>query len=109
MAYRYTTFEPGIRSHRSRPYKVLRIFRCEIFGLTSHRDYRKEFPNVRRPAHGAVAGVAVDVFYSNYQNSSGILYPSNIRKSLNGTPWATITIQSIAFNTGLTDSDFPVQ
>jgi len=64
---------------------------------------------VRRPAHGAVAGVAIDVFYSNYQNSSGLLYPSTIQKSLNGTPWATITIQNVAFNTGLTDSDFPVQ
>lgn len=63
----------------------------------------------RRPAHGAVAGVAVDVFYSRYQNSSGLLYPSTIQKSLNGTPWATITIQNVAFNTGLTDSDFPVQ
>jgi hypothetical protein len=64
---------------------------------------------VRRPAHGAVAGVAIDLFYSNYQNSSGRLYPSTIQKSLNGTPWATITIQNVAFNTGLTDSDFPVQ
>ena len=64
---------------------------------------------VRRPAHGAVAGVAVDVFYSSYQHSSGLLYPSTIQESLNGTPWATITIQNVAFNTGLTDSDFPVQ
>jgi hypothetical protein len=64
---------------------------------------------VRRPAHGAVAGVAIDVFYSNYQTSSGVLFPSTIQKSLNGTPWATISIQSMAFNTGLTDSDFPVQ
>lgn len=64
---------------------------------------------VSHPAQGAVAGTAVDVFYSNYQNWSGVLYPSSIQKSLNGTPWASITIQSVSFNTGLTDSSFPIQ
>lgn len=63
----------------------------------------------RRPAHGAVAWVAVDVFYSNYQNSEGMLYPSAIQESRNGTPWATIAIQNVSLNTGLTDSDFPIQ
>jgi hypothetical protein len=28
---------------------------------------------------------------------------------MNGTPWATITIQNVSFNNGLTDADFPVQ
>ena len=64
---------------------------------------------VRRPAHGAVAGLQVDVYYSGYQNAGGILYPSIIQKSMNGTPWATITIQGITFNNGLTDANFPVQ
>jgi hypothetical protein len=64
---------------------------------------------VRRPAQGAVAGVTTDVFYSNYQNWSGVLYPSTIQKSLNGTPWATITIASVSLNIGLTDANFPVQ
>jgi hypothetical protein len=64
---------------------------------------------VRRPAQGAVPGIAVDVFFMGYTNSAGVLYPSSIQESVNGTPWATITIQSVAFNTGLTDSDFPVQ
>jgi hypothetical protein len=62
-----------------------------------------------RPAHGAVYGTPIDVFYSNYQNSGGTLYPHTIQKSLNGTPWATITIQAVSFNNGLTDSQFPVQ
>jgi hypothetical protein len=64
---------------------------------------------VSRPARGAVAGTTVDVFLSNYQNSSGVLYPSSIQKSLNGTPWASISIQSVSFNTGLSDSSFPIQ
>jgi hypothetical protein len=64
---------------------------------------------VSHPAQGAVVGTSIDVFLSNYQNSSGVLYPSTIQKSLNGTPWASITIQSVAFNTGLSDSSFPIQ
>jgi hypothetical protein len=62
----------------------------------------------RRPALGA-ASVAFDVFYNNYQNYGGVAYPLAIQESLNGTPWATITIQAVAFNHGLTDADFPVQ
>jgi hypothetical protein len=64
---------------------------------------------VRRAAGGSAPRVPVDVFYSNYQSFGGVLYPLAIRKSLDGTPWQTITVESVAFNVGLTDSDFPVQ
>lgn len=63
----------------------------------------------RCPAQGSAICVAVDVFFSSYQNFQGVLYPTTIQKSFNGTPWATITIQNVSFNTGLTDSDFPIQ
>jgi hypothetical protein len=63
----------------------------------------------QRPAHGGVPSVAVDVFYLNYQQFSGVLYPVTIQKSMNGTPWATIAVQNVSFNNGLTDSNFPVQ
>ena len=63
----------------------------------------------RRPAQGAAAGVAFDVYYSSYKNTGGVLYPTSIQKSMNGTPWAVITIQNVTFNTGLTDAEFPVQ
>ena len=64
---------------------------------------------VHRVAQGSSPRIPVDVFYSNYQNVSGILYPFSVHRSFNGTPWATITIQSVTLNGGLTDSDFPVQ
>lgn len=64
---------------------------------------------VRREARGSAPRIPVDVFYSNYQTVAGTVVPFSIQKSLNGTPWATITIQSIQFNTGLTDSAFPIQ
>lgn len=64
---------------------------------------------VRRPALGSAPGVAVDDFYDNYGKVSGTLYPLRINKSLNGTPWATIALQAVSFNNGLTDADFPVQ
>lgn len=63
----------------------------------------------RRAASGAEPRIALAVFFSDYRNVGGVVYPFRIQKSLNGTPWTTITIGSVAFNTGLTDADFPVQ
>lgn len=63
---------------------------------------------IRRAAQGAVPGIAVDITFDNYQNESGVLYPREIQESVNGTAWATITIQSISLDRGLTDSDFPI-
>lgn len=60
-------------------------------------------------AQGAVTAVPVDVFYADYRNVGGVLYPFSIQKSLNGTPWGIITIQHVALNTGLTDADFPTR
>jgi hypothetical protein len=58
---------------------------------------------------GAAPSAPVEVYYSDYRNAGSILLPYLIKKSFNGTPWATITIQSVTLNNGLTDGDFPVQ
>jgi hypothetical protein len=63
----------------------------------------------QRDGGGATPGIAIEVFFSDYRNVGGVLYPFSIQESMNGTPWATITIQSVILNTGLTDSNFPVQ
>ncbi|MGH9554495.1 MAG: hypothetical protein ACRD2Y_01615 [Terriglobales bacterium] len=63
----------------------------------------------QRQAGGAADRIRVEVFFADYRSVGGVLYPFLIRKSLNGTPWATIRIQSVALNTGLSDSDFAVQ
>jgi hypothetical protein len=64
---------------------------------------------VRRNGSGTVPRIPVDVYFSNYKTTSGAAYPTQINLSLNGTPWTTITINSVAFNTGLTDSNFSIQ
>jgi hypothetical protein len=63
----------------------------------------------RRNGGGATPSISVDALFSAYKTTSGAAYPSQINLSLNGTPWTTITITSVAFNTGLTDSNFPIQ
>ena len=63
----------------------------------------------RRAAGGAEPRIPVEVFYSDYRNVGGVLYPFLIEKSLNGTPWATILIENVAFNTGLSEADFSVR
>jgi hypothetical protein len=64
----------------------------------------------QQAAHGvAVPQIPVDVYYSNYTNQGGVLYPFQIQKSFNGTPWATITIQNVVLNVAVTDSTFAIQ
>lgn len=63
----------------------------------------------RRAARGAAPRIPLEVFYADYRNVGGVLYPFLIKKSLNGTPWITITLGSVVFNAGLTDADFPVE
>jgi hypothetical protein len=63
----------------------------------------------RRDAGGASPGIAMAVSFSDYRNVGGVLYPFSIQESFNGTPWATIAIQNVNLNTGLTDASFPVQ
>jgi hypothetical protein len=63
----------------------------------------------RRAGGGAVPAIPVAVSFSNYTNVNGVLYPFQINKSFNGTPWQTITIQSVSFNTGLTAAQFQVE
>jgi len=62
-----------------------------------------------REGGGSSPRIPLDLYFSNYQNVAGILYPSLIQKSLNGTPWITITISNLSFNTGLSDASFFVQ
>lgn len=63
----------------------------------------------RHVAGGAAASFPVEIYFSGYRNVGGFLYPFQIQKSFNGTPWQSITIQSVVFNTGLTDAQFQVQ
>ena len=63
----------------------------------------------RRAAGGSAPRIPMQVDYGNYTNMGGILYPFEIKKSKDGTPWITITIQGVKFDTGLTDADFPVE
>jgi hypothetical protein len=64
---------------------------------------------VRRDGGGATPKILVAVSYSNFQTTNGLTYPQQIQESINGTVWATIALQSITLNTGLTDSDFSIQ
>jgi hypothetical protein len=64
---------------------------------------------MQKAGRGSEPRIQLDTYYSNYQNVNGVLYPFSIQKSINGSPWLNITVTSVAFNTGLTDANFPVQ
>ena len=62
----------------------------------------------RQAAGGQAFKTLVEFRFSNYQQSGGFSYPSQITESLNGTLWLTISIQSMSVNTGLQDIQFQV-
>ena len=62
-----------------------------------------------REARGAVPRIAVAASFSDYRNVSGILYPFRIERAYNGTPWATITIEKVTFNSDVSGTDFAVR
>lgn len=63
----------------------------------------------RRIEGGTAPAIPMEVEFSNYKNINGVLYPLQIQKSCNGTPWQTIDIQNVSFNSGLTEAQFQVQ
>ena len=64
---------------------------------------------IRRDGGGSAPRIPVDMYFMVYKTVSGLAYPSQFSISVNGTPWANVTILSVTFNTGLTDSSFSVQ
>lgn len=59
-----------------------------------------------REAGGATPAIPMAVEYSDYRNVQGFLYPFHIRKLVNGVLWADIIIQSVTFNSGVSDAEF---
>jgi hypothetical protein len=53
--------------------------------------------------------IRIEVYFSDYRNLNGVLYPFLVQESFNGTPWTTIRIEKVVFNSGLSGADFPVQ
>ena len=60
----------------------------------------------RRYASGAVPSIRISLEYSDYRRIGGFLYPFSIRKFVNGTLWADISVQTVAFDTNIPDSNF---
>jgi hypothetical protein len=61
------------------------------------------------PDNNALIDIPVEVDFSNYQAVNGVQVPFRIQKSLNGTLFYDITIQSASVNSGLTATEFAVQ
>jgi hypothetical protein len=119
-AFQYLGLEPlgGAQAHHLRVWntfssntKLQRLaeFTAKDLWIDAASGVPLKLSFTERPGGGAASRIPVVVFYSDYRSLGGVLYPFRVDKSFNGTPWAKITIAQVAFNTGLTDADFPVQ
>lgn len=64
---------------------------------------------VRSEGLGTVAGIQIDLYFSDYRTIQGVQFPFLVLKSLNGTPWGTFKLQSVLFNTGIPATTFAIQ
>lgn len=63
----------------------------------------------RRESGGHTPRILYRTEFDEYKNSGGFLYPSRIRRFLNGTLWADITVQTFAVNKGVDASRFEIK
>lgn len=99
----WNSFASKPRLQKLAPFSLRDIWLDSLSGLPLKVAY------LRREGGGAAPAIPVEVFFANYTNSGGVFYPFEIKKSYNGTPWQTITIQNVVFDTGLTKSQFIVE
>jgi|SRR5580704_2964811 hypothetical protein len=90
-------------------HSVLSSFSTRDIWIDTSSGLVQKISFAKRAAQGASPSIPVTLVFSDYRVVSGVAYPHSIKKSVNGTPWATITIQSVTFNNGLNDSQFTVQ
>lgn len=91
------------------PLQKLAPFSVRDIWLDSSSSLPLKISHTRRAGSGAVPSIPVEISFANYTKVAGVLYPVLIKKSFNGAPWQTITIQNVSFNTGLTAAQFQVQ
>jgi hypothetical protein len=89
--------------------QILASFAAMDFWLDATSTLPLKIAYSRPVTGGAVPAFQIEVSFSNYTKVNGVLYAFQINKSFNGTPWQTITIQSVSFNTGLTAAQFQVE
>lgn len=61
------------------------------------------------PDDDAGKDLPAQVMYSDYRNVKGVMVPFHIQEYLQGSLLLDVTVNSVVFNTGLTDSDFTAQ
>ncbi len=63
---------------------------------------------IRRFGGGSAPRIPMSFSYCDYRSVAGALYPFTIKEYVTETLWVTTTIQSVSFNSGLTDGNFPM-
>jgi hypothetical protein len=89
-------------------YRFLSPFTVADIWIDASSGLPVKISMVRREGGGSAPKIPISVAYSNYQTVSGVRYPFTIQEYITETLWATTTIQSVIFNSGLTDSNFQV-
>lgn len=60
------------------------------------------------PDNGATTNLQIEIDFSNYQNSGGVLVPMHVQKSQQGNLMVDINLTRASFNTGLSLSNFTI-
>ena len=61
------------------------------------------------PDNNVGVNIPVEIVYSNYQSSSGLLVPMHIQRYMQGSLLLDINVTNVSINTGLASTEFAVQ
>lgn len=81
------------------------LTRCDVW-LDSTTGLPVRIMFERRDSGGAGAGIPITYEYADYRNVQGFLYPFHVKKFVNGTLWADVTVQSVSINSGVASGAF---
>jgi hypothetical protein len=90
-------------------YQFLSPFTVADIWIDSSNGLPVKIGMIRRDGGGSSPKIPISVAYSNYQTVAGVTYPYTIQEYVTETLWATTTVQSVTYNSGLSDSTFSVQ
>ena len=74
--------------------------------IDSWTHYPVKIATTRCLARGGIYQVPMEVHYADFQDSSGVKYPSRIRTSRNGVAWTSVALNSLTIDGPVSDDAF---
>lgn len=109
VAVQHIRFSQSITSPDSFSVQLIAHLSTIDFYLDSSSFLPVAMAFTTHPEDNGSLDIGVEIRFSNYELSSGVLVPLHIQKLINGNLYLDLTVNSVLINSGLSDSIFATQ